>query len=175
MKQKTEISLCESFIMLLKKHPFPKITIQMIAGSAGVNRQTFYYHFDNVYDLMKKAFEHEFLKNSRLGEGDSWDDSMLLFLRWMRRNRLIIRNLINNVDRFYLRESIYPIILKCMSSGYQSNVIVQEMGEKEEEFIQRFITLGITQYTLEWVENNFKEPEGEIVDHIFLILKRMYR
>ena len=161
MKQKTEILLCESFIELLKKYPFPKITIQMIASRSGVNRQTFYYHFDNVYDLMGKAFEYEFIKK--------------LLLRWMKDNRVIIKNIISNVDGYYLREAIYPIIERCMAQAYESNVFALDEGERmDEEFIQKFMTLGITQYTLEWIVNNYKETEADIVDHIFLILKRMY-
>ena len=51
MRQKTETMLCAAFMELLKKCPFSKITIQKLAGQCGVNRQTFYYHFDNIYDL----------------------------------------------------------------------------------------------------------------------------
>lgn len=176
MKQKTEILLCESFIELLKKYPFPKITIQMIASRSGVNRQTFYYHFDNVYDLMGRAFEYEFIKKVSFDENLPWDQYMKMLLRWIKDNRVIIKNVLSNVDGYYLREAIYPIIERCMAQAYKANVFALDEGERmDEEFIQKFMTLGITQYTLEWIENNYKETEADIVDHIFLILKRMYR
>ena len=175
MKQNTETALCESLMELLKKNPFPRITIQMISSLAGVNRQTFYYHFDNIYDLLGDAFEYDFMKKSHVEEGADWDKCMEEFLRWMKANRHIIRNLINNVDGSCLKDSIYPIIHKCMAGGYRSGSGRQAVAEKpEEEFIRRFITLGVTQYTLEWAENNFKESEAVIVDHIYLILRRMY-
>ncbi len=175
MKQKTETALCESLIELLKRHPFPRITIQMISSLAGVNRQTFYYHFDNVYDLLGDAFEYDFLKKSRVEEGTDWDRCMGEFLRWMRANRHIIRNLINNVGGSCLKESIYPIIRKCMSGGYPAGSGSRDTADRpEEEFIRRFITLGITQYILEWAENNFKESESVMVGHMDLILRRMY-
>jgi len=175
MKQKTETALCESLMELLKRHPFPRITIQMISSLAGVNRQTFYYHFDNVYDLLGDAFEYDFMKKSRVEEGTDWDRYMGEFLRWMRDNRHIIRNLINNVGGSCLKESIHPIISKCMSGGYPSGSGGRDTGEHPEEvFIQRFITLGVTQYILEWAENNFKEPEAVMVGHMDLILRRMY-
>ena len=68
MRQKTETMLCVAFMELLKKCPFSKITIQKLAGQCGVNRQTFYYHFDNIYDLMSKAFEYELVHESRIYE-----------------------------------------------------------------------------------------------------------
>ena len=80
-----------------------------------------------------------------------------------------------HVDGYYLREAIYPIIERCMARAYESNVFAMDEGNRvDEEFIQKFMTLGITQYTLEWIENNYKETEADIVDHIFLILRRMY-
>ena len=68
MRQKTETMLCAAFMELLKKCPFSKITIQKLAGQCGVNRQTFYYHFDNIYDLMSKAFEYELVHESHIYE-----------------------------------------------------------------------------------------------------------
>lgn len=176
MKQKTEAILCEAFIELLRKHPFPKITIQMISTSSGVNRQTFYYHFDNIYDLMERAFEYEFKRESHFEEEISWNQAMEKFLIWMKGNRPVMRNLLNNVDANYLRKAIYPIIRKCMTNGYQPNLIIRDIGDRyEEEFVQRFLTIGITQYILEWVMDDFKIPEEDVIDNIFLILKRMYQ
>ena len=60
MRQKTETMLCVAFMELLKKCPFSKITIQKLAGQCGVNRQTFYYHFDNIYELDDDTAAHVF-------------------------------------------------------------------------------------------------------------------
>ena len=68
MRQKTETMLCVAFMELLKKCPFSKITIQKLAGQCGVNRQTFYYHFDNIYDLLSKSFEYDLGHELFIGE-----------------------------------------------------------------------------------------------------------
>ena len=84
MRQKTETMLCVAFMELLKKCPFSKITIQKLAGQCGVNRQTFYYHFDNIYDLMSKAFEYELVHESRIYEEVTWEYAINSFLQWMK-------------------------------------------------------------------------------------------
>ena len=38
---------------LLRTKPLNKITVQDIADECGVNRQTFYYHFQDIYDLVE--------------------------------------------------------------------------------------------------------------------------
>ena len=37
--------------------PIDKITVKDLVEICGVNRQTFYYHFDDVYDLLEWVFE----------------------------------------------------------------------------------------------------------------------
>ncbi len=39
--------------------PMDKITVKDLVEICGVNRQTFYYHFDDVYDLLEWVFEED--------------------------------------------------------------------------------------------------------------------
>ena len=48
----TKRALSEAFSELLKEKPFEQITVTEIARKAGLNRQTFYYHFRDLYDLI---------------------------------------------------------------------------------------------------------------------------
>lgn len=41
--------------LLLLKKPLNKITINDIAEDCGINRMTFYYHFQDIYDLVEWA------------------------------------------------------------------------------------------------------------------------
>lgn len=174
MRKKTETLLCVAFMELLRKYPFPKITIQKIAQQCGVNRQTFYYYFDNIYDLMTKAFEYELLRESRMYEETSWEASMERFLYWMRENKVIIKNMLINVESSYMRRAIYPVIMRSMTNTYRPNQIIKDRDEEFDEFVRHFLVIGITQYILEWVESDYKESVNEVIRKLFFILKRVY-
>ena len=51
--------LAEALCQLLETKTLEKITVKDIVARCGVNRQTFYYHFHDVYDLMRWIFERE--------------------------------------------------------------------------------------------------------------------
>lgn len=174
MRQKTETMLCVAFMELLKKYPFSKITIQKLAGQCGVNRQTFYYHFDNIYDLMSKAFEYELVHESRIYEEVTWEYIMSSFLQWMKENRVIIRNVLANAELPYLKRAIYPLIARSISCGYLLKDGKQSAEKKQEDFCVDFLTIGITQYVLEWVESDFREPIEDIVTHLSWLLRKVY-
>ena len=56
---RTKKALAESLKNLMQSKPFSKITVSEITRDCGVNRKTFYYHFEDVYDLLKWMLEQE--------------------------------------------------------------------------------------------------------------------
>lgn len=174
MRQKTETMLCVAFMELLKKYPFSKITIQKLAGQCGVNRQTFYYHFDNIYDLMSKAFEYELVHESRIYEGVNWEYVMSSFLHWLKEHRTIIRNILANAELPYLKRAMHPLIARSISCGGFSQKDTQFIEKEQEDFRINFLTIGITQYVLEWIESDFREPIEDMVAHMSWLLQKVY-
>ena len=53
MSQITKRALEQSLKNLLLKKPLNKITISDITEDCGINRMTFYYHFQDIYDLVE--------------------------------------------------------------------------------------------------------------------------
>ena len=51
----TAIKMDEALVTLLEKKDFEYITIKEICNTAGVNRSTFYLHYENTSDLLKET------------------------------------------------------------------------------------------------------------------------
>lgn len=58
--QQTEKELEEALILLLKKKKFEDISIQDLCKKAGVNRTTFYAHFDNLPEMISAIQQNRF-------------------------------------------------------------------------------------------------------------------
>ena len=78
MSEITKKALVSSLVALCDEKKLNKITINDIVNKCGVNRNTFYYHFADIYDLLDYMFKSEyddFIKNiksySDLGKGIS--------------------------------------------------------------------------------------------------------
>lgn len=59
MSNITKKALASSLKKILSKKEFNKITINDITEDCGVNRQTFYYHFKDIYDLLEWIYTNE--------------------------------------------------------------------------------------------------------------------
>ena len=55
----TKLQMAQALKRLIKDRPFSKITVQDIVTECNINRNTFYYHFENNYDLLSFAYEQE--------------------------------------------------------------------------------------------------------------------
>ena len=53
MSQVTKRALEESLKHLLLQKPLDKITITDITDDCGISRMTFYYHFQDIFDLVE--------------------------------------------------------------------------------------------------------------------------
>ncbi len=56
MSTTTKESLAAALKQMMNVKPIGKITVKDLVEICGVNRQTFYYHFDDVYDLLEWVF-----------------------------------------------------------------------------------------------------------------------
>ena len=55
----TKLQMAEALKRLIKDRPFSKITVQDIVTECNINRNTFYYHFENNYDLLSFTYSLE--------------------------------------------------------------------------------------------------------------------
>jgi AcrR family transcriptional regulator len=60
---RTRKLIMDAFIELSGKKEFKDITIKDITAEAMVNRATFYYHFEDIYDLLEKVLSEVLLIN----------------------------------------------------------------------------------------------------------------
>lgn len=55
----TKTMLCTSLKKIMKHKAFSKITVSELIKDCNLNRKTFYYHFEDIYGLLKWMLEQE--------------------------------------------------------------------------------------------------------------------
>ena len=103
MSQRTKEAIVESFIKLLNQRPLDQITVKDIAEDCGVSRRTFYYYFQDIYQLPEELFLSEtrkLLKDNT--DFDSWESWFLKMMEFAFQNQKAITHIYNSVRREYL-------------------------------------------------------------------------
>lgn len=144
----TKHALAEALKTLMAQKPFDKITIRNISELAGIRRQNFYYHFEDVYDLMRWMFEEEAISLLRRHEGTLlWQDGFQQLFQYLDENRAICLCALRSVGRDCLKRffkaDIYAIIHRTVEQlGEDIGVLDAPGGNADVEMMTHFYIIA---------------------------------
>lgn len=70
----TKRALAAALKDLLGERPFSKISVGDICAACGMSRKSFYYHFQDKYELLNWIFDTEFVQRIPAGgQGNAWN------------------------------------------------------------------------------------------------------
>ena len=171
MRNKTEEMLCRTFLDLLRKQPFSKITIQRIAGSCNVNRQTFYYHFDDVYDLLEWVFEEDanrFLPQKVVYE--HWREDIMIYLDYLQENSTFALNVYNSNSRLYMLRYLEEKMEGCIRSFAEIVSEGQNIDRQDFEFVVKFYSKCAIGLIAQWMDLGMQLPKEITVERILKVM-----
>lgn len=73
----TKIAIMRAFESLLSTRQVEKITVKDITDQCGISRNTFYYHYQDIYEVLKAYVD------------DSLDEAILFYRRVRKKIRII--------------------------------------------------------------------------------------
>ena len=173
----TAVKMDRALIELLEKKNFEYISIKEICAAAGVNRSTFYLHYENTADLLKETTQYitdSFLSYFSVDEQsiaykfDNCDLKDLVFitpeylspyLSFIKENQRIFKTSIRHLGAMNF-DSIYNKMFK-----YIFNPVLDrfDFPEKDRIYILKFYLVGITAVVMEWLENDCSEEIDDII------------
>ncbi|MCR4814285.1 MAG: TetR/AcrR family transcriptional regulator [Lachnospiraceae bacterium] len=102
MSQFTKKAIIDSFIELSQTVPIEKISVTMISKHCGINRNTFYYYFQDVYSLMEELIyskSEKLFPDSMFLEENGWISSLRFMGQYAKKNEVFIKNLYQSMGR----------------------------------------------------------------------------
>ena len=157
----TKRAIAQGFKELMRHKRFDKITITDITKSCGLNRQTFYYHFQDKYELINWIYYHEaIIPLTEDLSFETWDRKILDLLTLMKTDSYFYGNALRENCQYEFEN-----YLLCVAKELFSNII-DRISEKthiefeDRQFIADFFSFGIVGVIVSWAKNGMKEsPE----------------
>lgn len=119
---------------LMAQKPIDRITIHDLTERCGIRRQTFYYHFEDVYDLLRWMFQAEAVALLKQHEGTLlWQEGMLQLFHYIEDNRAVCLCALKSVGREHLKRffqaDIYAIIHRTVEQiGTEAGVTQEDIA-----------------------------------------------
>ncbi|MCQ2752650.1 MAG: TetR family transcriptional regulator [Bacilli bacterium] len=116
---------------LIETLPLSEITVQKICKESGIKRQTFYYHFTSIYDVLIAYFLSERIEN--IESASNWSALVHVVLAYAGKNRqLILKTLKSDaadaVESFFYN-NLYKKGRQFIVEKYQTSLDKNDINE----------------------------------------------
>lgn len=167
MQQMTKKILANSLKKLMLKKPLARITIKDIVNDCGFNRQTFYYHFQDIYDLLGWTYKTELVDSiSDFKTYDNWPQGFLKIFQYVKNNKSFCINTFNSLGRDHLENFLYNQIFYMIIDVIEEISINSNISSKEKEFIANFYTYAFIGILTSWIKTNMEENPEDIIKKV---------
>ena len=170
MPNAMKYALAQSLKKLLSTRKLDKITVKDIAEDCGVNRQTFYYYFRDIYDLLEWNFcdATECLIRSGLDHGD-WRSGVKAVTEYLKENRTLVWNAYHSISHEsvsdFLKRTLRPHILSAVRE--EAKGLEWEPCQENVDFVADIFTLTAAGIVMEWIGTQRMEGTEERLNELF--------
>ena len=173
----TAVRMDEALIELLEKKSFEYITVKEICQRAGVNRSTFYLHYETMADLLNECAEYTNRKcfdrygkeyadmSKRLSSADLNElifitpDYLRPYFEFVKENRRLIKVALSHPAALNTETTFHSLF---------QNIFSPVLGrfrfrEEDKPYIIRFYLSGFMAIVAEWIKDDCRMPVDRII------------
>lgn len=160
----------QALLKLLEEKEFEYITIKELCQKAGVNRSTFYLHYENMNDLLvesldymlEKFYDHYNDEKFNLNIIKSLDNNALIlikpkyiipYLEFIKANKKLFLVATNNPALF----DFYKTFKKMYKDIFSPILDKYNVSENEKKYILAFYLNGLHSIIIEWIKTDCKD------------------
>ncbi len=171
----------KALISLLEEKSFEYITVSEICKKAGVNRSTFYLHYENTVDLLNetsrfllddfsayfnidtKNITNKFKENSLDELNFISDEYLRPYLVYIKENRRVFMTVLAHADSFGFNDvfqRLYENIFNPILERFDYPIA-------DRKYVMMFYLNGITAIVTEWLKDGCEKTVKEVSQIIY--------
>lgn len=163
----TKKALAKSLKSLMKKSTLDQITVKDVAADCGVNRQTFYYHFRDIYDLIEWIYNMEAVESIAMHKSyGTWQQGFLIIFEYVGNNLEFCTNCFNSLGREPLDRFLYNSTFNLLIGVVNEVAEGTAVKEHERRFIANFYCYAFIGIMTQWIREGARENPRNIIDEL---------
>lgn len=171
MKKDTKELIYETFIALLGQKPFDRITIKDIVETCNINRNTFYYYYSDIYDLLEEVFVKELdVLVQAHKKGSSWVLAFIKVAGTAYTHKKIVNNICSSRSYDYLENYMYKACKHIMIDAVQFEAKGMDIPADDIDFIASFYEYAMVGVISEWFRTGMREEPMILAKHLGIVL-----
>lgn len=164
--ERTKTAIIEAFQQVLEEMPINKITVKSIVERCGINRNTFYYYFESIPELVEyhlTAMADQLLDSFH--EPNPREELDRVVNYFVQRKKSVL-----HIYRYFPREQLLPMLDKIavyvIERSIKRATAEAPISEEDLTVLARFFKCALVGGLLDWLEAGMNYDMNTMVDRL---------
>ena len=163
----TKQAIKASFLQLLNEHPLREISVKMVVENCGINRKSFYYHYQDIPSLLSEIIKERIdAMLDAYHEFHSIEDCLNLILKDLLEQKNIVHHIYYSVNRDVFEEGQMRICDYVVRAYITELTAGYHIAEQDMQWLIQFYRSQCFGIVMDWMMQGMPED-------IFNFLHRM--
>lgn len=171
MQKDTKTVIYDTFLELLSQKPFDKITVKDIVEACSINRNTFYYYYSDIYDLLEEIFKKELnamIENHK--NGGSWVEGFIKMTSVAYTHKKVINNICSSRSFDYFENYMFKSCKYILIDLVAFHAEGMNVPDDDIEFIASYNEYALIGILSEWFRTGMRETPARLAGQLWLVI-----
>ena len=172
MSNITKKALETSLKKLMLKKPLDKITIRDITDDCGISRMTFYYHFQDIYDLVEWCcIEDATAALQGKKTCDTWNEGLVQIFEAVLENKAFILNAYRCISREQMENFLFRMTYGLIRGGVGEKSAGTARPGGDKAFTAEFYKYSFVGVMLDGIRRGMKDDHRALARSVGLTMQ----
>ena len=158
----TKKAIKDTFISLLKTKPFNQITVKDIVDECGVNRNTFYYHYEDIPTLLLEIVTEDAERIIKeFPTVGSIEQCISVAVKFTTDNKKAVFHIYNSANRDVFERSLMSVCEHVVSVYANTLFADRDIPADDRKLMINFYKCCCFGICIDWINNGMKEDLAE--------------
>lgn len=157
----TKRKMAQALKELMAEKPLKRITIQDIVERSHMTRQSFYYHFQDIYEVLELICRYDLVDQIAYREEESFSHWMERLMEIVETNKWFYRKMLQDMDWERMSGYLKPAVeaqIRRLVSGMLTEQETRSLSGGRELLID-FLTVSVIQYIFRYISSRKVQKE----------------
>lgn len=167
-----KVRLSQALKEELKTKPLSKVSVSRLAEVAEVGRQTFYYHFNDIYDLVTWVFERDVAEQVMAhATYDEWANGFQQVLEYMEANRDQANAVMQSLSHREFELFFYSQFERMMQAVVDEVQGDLDVPEEARRLVINHYTIVVVGHLLHWLSRDMNDDPALLTQRIETVMR----
>lgn len=171
MKNLTKQAIQLSLLRRLEEEPLSHVTVRALCADCGINHNTFYYYYPDIYSVIQEYFEENMDEVRReYDRTESWEKAFERAIAPALQYRKAVLHIFHSVQKENLENYLYRSATDIMEAFVGTISPETAALPDDRTLIAHFFACAVTEIVIHWIADEMKPDAEQMIRRIGFLL-----